>query len=55
MIAETVDPDQARPSSAARLSLAMLPGQSAALASEEGTSMELIPTAQGPDSWGIPK
>ena len=41
MIAETVDADQARPSSAARLSLAMLPGQSAALASEEGTSMEL--------------
>ena len=41
MIAETVDPDQARPSSAARLSLAMLPGQSAALASEEGTSMQL--------------
>jgi hypothetical protein len=39
--AETVDPDQARPSSAARLSLAMLPGQSAALASEEGTSMQL--------------
>ena len=41
MIAEKVDPDQARPSSAARLSLAMLPGQSAALASEEGTSMQL--------------
>jgi hypothetical protein len=41
MIAEKVDPDQARPSSAARLSLAMLPGQSAALASEEGTSMEI--------------
>jgi hypothetical protein len=41
MIAETFDPDQARPPSAARLSLAMLPGQSAALASEERTSMEL--------------
>jgi hypothetical protein len=41
MIAEAVDPDQAWRSSAARLSLAMAPGQSAALVSEEGASMEL--------------
>jgi hypothetical protein len=36
MIAEAVDPDVAQPTSAARVSLAMLPGQSTALASEEG-------------------
>ncbi|WP_334389542.1 hypothetical protein [Bradyrhizobium sp. AZCC 2262] len=41
MIAEAVDPDQAQPSSAARLSLPMQPGESAALASEEGRSIEL--------------
>ncbi len=41
MIAESVDPDLAKPSSAARLSVAMLPGQSTALASEEGPSMTL--------------
>jgi hypothetical protein len=41
MIAEAVDPDVAQPTSAARLNLSMLPGQSAALASEEGESMEL--------------
>jgi hypothetical protein len=39
MIAEAVDPDVAKPGSAARLSLAMMPGQSASLASEEGQSM----------------
>jgi hypothetical protein len=39
MIAEAVDPDVAKPGSAARLSLAMTPGQSASLASEEGQSM----------------
>jgi hypothetical protein len=41
MIAETVDPDVAQPTSAARLSLSMMPGQSAALASEEGESLQL--------------
>jgi hypothetical protein len=39
MIAELVDPDVAKPGSAARLSLAMAPGQSATLASEEGQGM----------------
>jgi hypothetical protein len=39
MIAEVVDPDQARPTSAARLKLAMTPGESATLDSEEGASM----------------
>jgi hypothetical protein len=39
MIAEVVDPDQARPSSAARLKVAIAPGQSAAIDSEEGASM----------------
>ena len=41
MIAEAVDPDQAQPSSAARLSFPMQPGESAALASDEGRSIEL--------------
>jgi hypothetical protein len=41
MIAETIDPEAARPTSAARLSVAMLPGQSATLDSEEGASMVL--------------
>jgi hypothetical protein len=41
MIAEAIDPEQARPASAARLSLPIWPGESAALASEEGPSMEL--------------
>ena len=41
MIAEAIDPDLAQPTSAARLSLSMMPGQSAALASEEGESLEL--------------
>jgi hypothetical protein len=36
MIAEAVDPDVAQPTSAAKLSLAMTPGQKAGLASEEG-------------------
>jgi hypothetical protein len=36
MIAEAVDPDVAQPTSAAKLSLAMMPGQKAGLASEEG-------------------
>jgi hypothetical protein len=41
MIAEAVDPDEAQPSSAARLSLPMQPGESIALTSEEGQSIEL--------------
>jgi hypothetical protein len=41
MIAEAVDPDQARPSSAARLSLPIRPGGRASLASEEGRSIEI--------------
>ena len=41
MIAEAVDPDVAQSTSAARLSLAMMPGQKASLASEEGESLEL--------------
>ena len=41
MIAEAVDPDVAQPTSAARLSLAMMPGQKAGLASEEGEALEL--------------
>jgi hypothetical protein len=41
MIAEAIDPELAQPTSAARLSLAMMPGQKAALASEEGESLEL--------------
>jgi hypothetical protein len=41
MMAEAVDPDQARPSSAARISLPLRPGESAVLASEEGSSIEL--------------
>jgi hypothetical protein len=39
MIAEAVDPDVAQPPSAARMSLAMSPGQSVALGSAEGESM----------------
>ncbi len=46
MIAETVDPDQARPASAARVKLALAPGQSAGLDSEEGASMVLTCGAQ---------
>jgi hypothetical protein len=41
MIAEAVDSDQARPSSAARLLLPIRPGGRASLASEEGRSIEL--------------
>jgi hypothetical protein len=41
MIAEAIDPDVAQPTSAARLNLSMMPGQSAALASEEGELLEL--------------
>ena len=41
MIAEVIDPEQARPASAARLLFPIWPGESAALASEEGPSMEL--------------
>jgi hypothetical protein len=41
MIAEAVDPDKAPPLSAARLSLPILPGGSAGLASEEGRAIEL--------------
>jgi hypothetical protein len=41
MIAEATDPDLAPPPSAARLSVAIQPGQSAALASAEGGSMLL--------------
>ena len=39
MIAEAVDPDVAEPPSAARMILAMSPGQSLALGSAEGESM----------------
>jgi hypothetical protein len=39
MIAEAVDPDVAKPPSAARMSLAMMPGQSVALGSAEGETM----------------
>lgn len=41
MIAELVDPEAARPTSAARLSVAMVPGQSATVDSEEGIAMVL--------------
>jgi hypothetical protein len=41
MIAELVDPEVARPTSAARLSVAMMPGQSATVDSEEGAAMVL--------------
>jgi hypothetical protein len=39
MIAETTDPDVAMPPSAARMSLALTPGQSVALGSAEGETM----------------
>jgi len=39
MIGEAVDPDTAQPPSAARMILAMSPGQSVALGSAEGESM----------------
>lgn len=39
MIGEAVDPDVAQPPSAARMILAMSPGQSVALGSAEGESM----------------
>jgi hypothetical protein len=41
MIAELVDPEVARPTSAARLNIAMVPGQSASIDSEEGATMVL--------------
>jgi hypothetical protein len=41
MIAELVDPEEARPTSAARFSVAMMPGQSATVDSEEGVAMVL--------------
>ena len=41
MVAEAVDVEVAEPTSAAKLSVAILPGQSASLASEEGESMVL--------------
>jgi hypothetical protein len=41
MIAEAIDPDKALPLSAARLSLPILPGASAGLASEEGRAIQL--------------
>ena len=41
MIAELVDPEVARPTSAARFSVAMMPGQSATVDSEEGIAMVL--------------
>jgi len=47
MIAEAVDPDVAQPPSAARMILAMLPGQSVALGSAEG---ELITATCGADA-----
>jgi hypothetical protein len=39
MIAEAVDPDLAQPTSAARMTVAMAPGQSMTLGSAEGESM----------------
>jgi hypothetical protein len=42
MIAEAVDPDRAAPASAARLSLALQPGQVAAMGSEEGPEIVLV-------------
>ena len=39
MIAEAVDPDVTQPPSAARMNLAMMPGQSVALGSAEGEQM----------------
>jgi hypothetical protein len=41
MIAEAIDPDKAPPLSATRLSLPILPGGSAGLASEEGRAIQL--------------
>jgi hypothetical protein len=41
MIAEMMHPDEAKPSSASRLSLPLDPGESATLSSEEGSSIEL--------------
>jgi hypothetical protein len=41
MVAEAIDPEVARPVSAARLLFSIWPGESAGLASEEGPSMEL--------------
>ena len=42
MVAEAVDPDQEMPGSAARLRLALTPGQEAGLDSEEGQSIQMI-------------
>jgi hypothetical protein len=47
MVAEAVDMDIARPLSAAKMTLSMLPGQSTALASEEGESIQLACGAGG--------
>ena len=47
MIAEAVDPDVAMPPSAARMSLAMTPGQSVALGSAEGETMTATCGADG--------
>jgi hypothetical protein len=41
MVAEAVDPEEGRATSAARISVSMVPGQSATLDSEEGSSMVL--------------
>jgi hypothetical protein len=41
MIAEAFDPDKAQPPSATRLSLPILPGESAGLASDEGRAIKL--------------
>jgi hypothetical protein len=41
MIAEVIDPEAGRPTSAARLSVGMMPGQSATVDSEEGSAMVL--------------
>lgn len=42
MVAEVIDLEEATPLSAARLRISLTPGQSAALDSEEGPSIELI-------------
>jgi hypothetical protein len=47
MIAEVVDIEVVHPTSAAKLSLSMLPGQSTALASEEGESLAMTCGAGG--------
>ena len=46
MVVETIDPDVASPTSAARLRIALTPGQQAGLDSVEGQTIEMICGAQ---------